>query len=80
MQCSLAQYAAMIPPNPLLDKGWLYLMHTNNLGVNLHSKLWRITHHWKTHSVHEPPVSTHKHCEKLNHITSRLKCFYYNHI
>ena len=80
MQCSLAQYAAMIPPNPLLDKGWLYLMHRNNLGVNLHSKLWRITHHWKTHSVHEPPVSTHKHCEKLNHITSRLKCFYYNHI
>jgi hypothetical protein len=79
MERSFAQCAVTFPPNPLLDKGWLYLMHRNNLGVNLQSQLWRITCHWKTHSVHESPVSTHKNCEKLNHITSRLKCFDYNH-
>jgi len=68
------------PLTPCWTKASLYLMHRNNLGVNLHSKLWRITCHWKTHSVREPPVSTHKNCEKLNHIISRLKCFHYNRI
>ena len=67
------------PLTPTLDKWSLYLIYKNDLGVNSHSKLQRIICQWKTHSLCEPSASTGKNCKKLNHITSRLKCFHHNH-
>lgn len=67
------------PLTPMLEKGSLYLIYSNYLGVNSYSKLQIIIRQWKAHSVHEPPVATGKNCEKLNHISSMLKCFRYNH-
>ena len=67
------------PLTPMLDKWSLYLIYKNDLGVNSHSKLQRIIRQWKTHSLCEPSASTSKNCKKLNHITSRLKCFHHNH-